>query len=216
MIRILTESGPIVFLVVFVSLILAISVHEFAHAFAANKLGDPTPKLQGRLTLNPLAHLDLFGTILLVLVGFGWGKPVIYDPYNLKNPRRDAALISLAGPASNILFAILITILYRVALISIFPSAIIFNILFFIIYFNLILAFFNLIPIHPLDGGKIFTGFLPASEAREADIFLRRYGLIILVLLIFPIFSGVSPIWLVLSPIINFLLGILIPGSPII
>ncbi len=216
MIRIFSESGPLVFFIVFISLILAISVHEFAHAFAANRLGDPTPKLQGRLTLNPLAHLDLFGTILLVLVGFGWGKPVIFDPYNLKNPRRDAALISLAGPSSNLLFAVLTTIIYRVLISSIFPDAIIFNILYFIIYFNLLLAFFNLIPIHPLDGGKIFTGFLPASEAREADIFLRRYGLIILIFLIFPIFSGVSPIWLVLSPVINFLLGILIPGIPLI
>ena len=215
MIRILLESGPIVFLIVFISLILVVSIHEFAHAFVADRLGDSTPKLQGRLTLNPLAHLDLFGTILLLLVGFGWGKPVMFDPYNLRNPRRDAALISLAGPASNLLFAILAAIIYRTALVFIFPTAILFNILFFIIYFNLLLAFFNLIPIHPLDGGKIFTGFLPASEAREADIFLKRYGLIILIFLVFPIFGGTSPIFIVLSPVLNFLLSILIPGNPI-
>lgn len=215
MIRILLESGPIVFLIVFISLILVVSIHEFAHAFVADRLGDSTPKLQGRLTLNPLAHLDLFGTILLLLVGFGWGKPVMFDPYNLRNPRRDAALISLAGPASNLLFAILAAITYRIALVFIFPPAIFFNILFFIIYFNLLLAFFNLIPIHPLDGGKIFTGFLPASEAREADIFLKRYGLIILIFLVFPIFGGTSPLFVVLSPVVNFLLSILIPGNPI-
>jgi Zn-dependent protease len=215
MIRILLESGPIVFLIVFISLILVVSIHEFAHAFVADRLGDSTPKLQGRLTLNPLAHLDLFGTILLLLVGFGWGKPVMFDPYNLRNPRRDAALISLAGPASNLLFAILAAIIYRIALVFIFPPAIFFNILFFIIYFNLLLAFFNLIPIHPLDGGKIFTGFLPASEAREADIFLKRYGLIILIFLVFPIFGGTSPLFIVLSPVVNFLLSILIPGNPI-
>lgn len=215
MIRILLDSGPIVFLIVFISLILVVSIHEFAHAFVADRLGDSTPKLQGRLTLNPLAHLDLFGTILLLLVGFGWGKPVMFDPYNLRNPRRDAALISLAGPASNLLFAILAAIIYRIALVFIFPTAIVFNILFFIIYFNLLLAFFNLIPIHPLDGGKIFTGFLPASEAREADIFLKRYGLIILIFLVFPIFGGTSPIFIVLSPVLNFLLSILIPGNPI-
>lgn len=216
MIRILTEGGPLVFFVVFISLILALSVHEFAHALIAYRLGDPTPKIQGRLTLNPLAHLDLFGTLLLVLVGFGWGKPVVFDPYNLKNPRRDTALISLAGPTSNLLFAILMAIIYRVAFASLLSDSIIFSVLFSITYFNLLLAFFNLIPIHPLDGGKIFAGLLPASEAQEADLFLRRYSLIILLLLIFPIFGGLSPIFFVLRPIINFILRILIPGNPII
>lgn len=216
MIRILLESGPIVFLVVFISLILVISVHEFAHAFMANRLGDQTPKSQGRLTLNPLAHLDPFGTFLLFLVGFGWGKPVIFNPYNLKNPRKDAALISLAGPASNLIFALLMSVIYRIALATFYPASGIFDIFFYIIYFNLLLAFFNLIPIHPLDGGKIFTGFLPVSEAREADLFLRRYGLIILILLIFPIFSGLSPFFLVLRPVLNFFLNILIPGNPLI
>ena len=216
MIRILINSGPIVFIVVFLSLVLVISIHEFAHAFAAVRLGDPTPKLQGRLTLNPLAHLDKFGTILLILVGFGWGKPVIFDPYNLKNPRRDAAIISLAGPASNLVFAILSAILFRVSLGVFISTSIVFDILSFIIYFNLLLAFFNLIPIHPLDGGKIFIGVLPASEARDADMFLKRYGLIILLFLIFPIFGGRSPIFVVLSPVLNFLMGILIPGTLLI
>jgi len=216
MIRILIESGPIVFFVVFFSLILTISIHEFAHALMATRLGDQTPKSQGRLTLNPLAHLDPFGTLLLFLIGFGWGKPVFFSPYNLKNPRKDAAFISLAGPVSNLIFALLISILYRIASIYLHPASIFLNIFFYIIYFNLLLAFFNLIPIHPLDGGKIFTGFLPASEANDANLFLKRYGLIILILLIFPIFSGVSPFFLVVSPLINFLLRILIPGNPLV
>src|SRR3989344_1658008 len=86
-----------------ISIVLAITIHEFAHAFAADRLGDPTPRLMGRLTLNPLAHLDPLGTLLLLIARFGWGKPVIFDPFNLRNPRRDSAIISLAGPVSNIL-----------------------------------------------------------------------------------------------------------------
>ncbi len=89
-------SNPLIFTGWLVSLVIAITVHEFAHAFAADRLGDPTPRLQGRLTLNPLSHLDPLGTILLILVRFGWGKPVQFDPYNLENPRRDSAIISFA------------------------------------------------------------------------------------------------------------------------
>src|SRR4051812_24083347 len=92
---------PFAAIVVFIGIILSIGIHEFAHAFAANKLGDPTPKMQGRLTLNPLAHLDPVGTLLIVFAGIGWGKPVQFNPHYLKNPRRDAAIVALAGPVSN-------------------------------------------------------------------------------------------------------------------
>ena len=94
-------------------LIIAITVHEFAHALLADRLGDPTPRSQGRLTLNPLAHLDPLGTLMLFLFRFGWGKPVIFDPYNLAHPRRDAGIISLAGPASNILLATILALSLR-------------------------------------------------------------------------------------------------------
>ncbi|MCH7641387.1 site-2 protease family protein [Patescibacteria group bacterium] len=214
MFRIFLSDGPLAFFAVFLSLIAAISIHEFAHAFAADKLGDPTPRLQGRLTLNPLAHLDPIGTLLLVVIGFGWGKPVMFDPYNLKDPRRDAAIISLAGPTSNILLAVITAVIFRISLISNIPTSITFDILPLIVFYNLLLAFFNLIPIHPLDGGKIFIGLLPASEARDADNFLRRYGLIILLFLIFPIFGGRSPIFSIISPVISTIMGILLPGSP--
>ena len=96
-------NNPLSFLFWLVALAMAITIHEFAHAYTADRLGDPTPRLQGRLTLNPLAHLDPLGTLMLLLVRFGWGKPVQFDPFNLKNPRKDGALISLAGPASNLL-----------------------------------------------------------------------------------------------------------------
>lgn len=216
MFDILLSQGPIVFLVVLACLIAALSIHEFAHALAADKLGDPTPRLQGRLTLNPLAHLDPLGTILLVFIGFGWGKPVMFDPYNLKNPRRDAAFISLAGPVSNLSLALLAAIILRILFATVGPFTIFTSILQLIVYFNLLLALFNLIPIHPLDGGKIFIGFLPENEAEDAEKFLRRYGTLLLIFLIFPLVNGQSPVFMVISPVIDFLMRILLPSATVI
>ena len=207
--------------------VVAITIHETAHAFMADKLGDPTARLMGRLSLNPLVHYDRVGTTLLLVlvvaraigipvIPFGWAKPVVFDPYNLKNPRRDSALISLAGPVSNILLAFILSIILRLTS-SLFPAFLTLSIFIYpAIMLNVVLALFNLVPIHPLDGGKIFIGLLPAREAKDADIFLRRYGFIILLFLIFPTFSGTSPIFFVLSPIIDFFLKILIPGNPIV
>ncbi|OGM26149.1 hypothetical protein A3D00_02905 [Candidatus Woesebacteria bacterium RIFCSPHIGHO2_02_FULL_38_9] len=199
--------NPFLFLVWAAALLTAITIHEFAHAWMANRLGDPTPKLQGRLTLNPLAHLDPIGTLMLLLVRFGWGKPVQFDPYNLKNPKKDSAIISLAGPGANILLAILLSIILRIFLIS--------SILTPFIVFNVALAIFNLIPIHPLDGGKILVGLLPEKDAYEVNKFLDRFGIILLFLLIFP-FAGSSPVSTIISPIINFILNLLLPGNNII
>ena len=208
--------------------VVAITIHEAAHAWMANRLGDPTPKLMGRLSLNPLVHYDPIGTtilfILVVLralgvpvIPFGWAKPVQFDPYNLSNPRRDAALISFAGPSANIILAILLAVILRLAQISINPFSLLATLLvglaYPIIILNVVLAIFNLIPIHPLDGGKILVGLLPPKDARGADLFLRRYGTIILFLLIFPIIGGVSPVSVFLVPILRFILGILIPGN---
>lgn len=155
-------------------LALVITVHEFAHALSADLLGDSTAKINGRLTLNPFAHLDLFGTLCLVLAGFGWGKPVPFNPLNLRRPRRDSALIALAGPVSNFLMAALLAIVYRI-----FPSAPVS----LLILLNLGLGFFNLLPFGPLDGFKVVLGFLPASLAyRWMD--LERWGIYILFFLI--------------------------------
>ncbi len=202
-------SNPASFFIWIAALVSAITVHEFAHAWTAVKLGDPTPKIQGRLTLNPLAHLDPLGTLMLLVVRFGWGKPVQFDPYNLANPRRDAAIISLAGPFSNLFFAAILSIIIHFV---VTPFSLLATILTPFIFLNIILAVFNLLPIHPLDGGKILVGFLPEKDAHTVDIFLKQYGIFILILLIFPIWSGVSPVFTILSPIINFLLSIYIPG----
>ncbi len=198
---------------------LAIITHEVAHGLMADKLGDPTARLMGRLTLNPIPHIDIYGTIIVPALLFlfhspflfGWAKPVPIDPYNLKNPKKDAALISLAGPAANIILAVLLSVFLRILLV-VFPQGNLFNLFFYLIEFNIILAIFNLIPIHPLDGGKILIGFLPERQAREVDAFLQRFGLILLFALIFPIFGGAPLISPIMSPVINFFLQILIPG----
>ena len=197
---------------------IAITIHEASHAFMADRLGDPTGRLMGRLSLNPLVHYDPVGTTLLLVlvflralgvpvIPFGWAKPVQFDPYNLRNPRRDSALISVAGPLSNMLLAIICALVLRI--IGPFSFAIFYP----IITLNVVLAIFNLLPIHPLDGGKIFVGLLPQSEARDADIFLRRFGPLILFFLIFPSIGGTSPVFMVLSPVISFIINLLLPGT---
>ena len=208
-------------MIIFLAFIIAITIHEAAHAFMSDRLGDPTAKIQGRLTLNPIAHIDLYGTIviplMLAFIGspfvFGWAKPVMFDPYNLKNPRKDSAVISLAGPVSNILLAVLISVILHVFNPLILGASIV-HFLIQVMSINVVLAIFNLIPIHPLDGGKIFVGLLPEKDAHEADLFLQRYGTLILIMLIFPILGGASPISLFLNPTVTFVLKLLLVGLP--
>jgi Zn-dependent protease len=207
-----------------IAFLIAISVHEAAHAWTANRLGDPTAKLQGRVSLNPLRHIDIYGTVIiplmLILFGspfiFGWAKPVAFDPFNLKNPRKDAGLISLSGPLANFITAIIFSIIVQLVGGPFSTLSILLPLFYLIILINLVLAVFNLIPIHPLDGGKILVSILPEREAEEADRFLSRYGLILLFMLIFLSYKGVSPLSAFLSPIINFLLKILIPQGNLI
>lgn len=187
------------------ALIIAITVHEFAHALVADKLGDPTARSQNRLTLNPLSHLDPLGTVALLFMGFGWGRPVPFDPYNLRNPRRDSALISLAGPTSNLLLAILLSLILK--FIPLFP--LLASLFSFLIALNIMLAIFNLVPVYPLDGEKILTGLLPASTAVEYSRVMRQWGTIILIFLILPM-GGSSPITALISPVISFVTHLLL------
>jgi len=209
-----------------IAFVVAITVHEASHAWMSDHLGDPTAKLEGRLSLNPLKHYDPVGTTLLLVlvfmraiigpavIPFGWAKPVGFDPYNLKNPRKDTALISLAGPAANLIVAGILAIALRLTQ-DPFSSYFWLSSLILepIIILNVSLAIFNLIPIHPLDGGKIIVGILPKKDAYEFDRFISRFGTLILILLIFPTVGGSSPISLVMGPVINFILKILIPGG---
>lgn len=199
-------SNPILFLVWAVGLVLAISVHEYAHARAADSLGDPTPRAQGRLTLNPKAHLDPLGTLALLFLGFGWGRPVQFDPYNLRNPRRDSALIAIAGPVSNLIFATILSLLIRF-----FPGiGLLSSVFSILIMMNITLAIFNLVPIFPLDGEKILGGLLPSDLYREFAGIMNQYGTIILIFMLLPIAGGVSPISALISPVISFVAHLLL------
>lgn len=189
----------------FILIVIALSVHEFAHAYAADKLGDPTPRLQGRLTLNPLSHLDPVGTLLILLIGFGWGKPVQFDPYNLKNPQIDTTKIAFAGPLSNILLAIITAIVIHLFSINNSLEVILHS----FIILNLGLATFNLIPVAPLDGFKIIGGLLNKTQAKSWYE-LEQYGVYFLLALLLPIFNGHSLVNSILLPIINFLYTLIV------
>jgi len=193
-------TDPEIFILLSFALIISISIHEFSHAFVADKLGDSTARDMGRLTLNPKAHLDPIGTILLLFIGFGWGKPVPFNPFNLKNPKRDAALISLAGPMSNLLLAIVLAFILKI-----FPMGEVFSVfLYFLILYNLMLGFFNLIPLGPLDGNKIVFGFLPNRLAVQwAE--LQRYSMFILIFLLLTNFTDK-----ILGPLVDFAIKILL------
>lgn len=199
-------SNPLIFAIVAGALVISLTIHEFAHALAGDKLGDPTARLQGRLTLNPLAHLDPLGTLAILFVGFGWGKPVPFDPYNLRDPRRDGALIAAAGPASNLLLAIVLAVTIRLI-----PNmGFVHEAIGFVIATNVGLAIFNLIPIHPLDGGKILIGLAPRDLAQEWDQLLNQYGTMILLFLILPLYNGRSAVSSLITPVVNAILGILL------
>ena len=183
LINALVES-PILFIMLALSLIFSITIHEFAHAYVANKLGDPTAKALGRVTLNPLAHMDPIGTLLLIFVGFGWGKPVPFDVNFLKNPRRDSALIAFAGPLSNFILALIIALVLNVFnLPNVFGLNLIKPVLGYTAYFCFILGFFNLIPIYPLDGFRVVYGLLPKNLAFQW-LQMERYGIYLLLILV--------------------------------
>src|SRR5215813_11342135 len=189
------------------ALLLAVTVHELAHGLVADRLGDPTARLSGRLTLNPLPHLDLLGALAFVLAGFGWAKPVPVNAQNLRHPRRDMALVAAAGPISNFIVALLGLIAFRLvtrldaAPFLAEPAA---GVLLYVYLFNLGLGIFNLIPLRPLDGGHFLPYFLPGGS----PTFLRQleqYGPFILILLVItgatryiigPIFTLMSALYI--------------------
>lgn len=182
-------------------------IHEYAHGWMADRLGDPTAKYAGRLTLNPRAHVDLWGTILmpillLALSGgsfmFAYAKPVPYNPYNLKNQKWGPALVGLAGPMANLLLAVAFALLLRLT-----PISGLSEFFFIIIYANVLLMVFNLVPIPPLDGSKILYAVLPDSAVGLKN-FLDRYSFVILLIFVFFLFDLIAP---VINAVVRLLIG---------
>jgi len=193
-----------IFLIVVI--IFSAIIHEVMHGVAADWLGDKTARYAGRLTLNPIPHIDMFGSIILpVLLAlshspffFGWAKPVPYNPYNLKNQKWGPVMVGLAGPAANLLLAASFAIVLRL-----FPSSGIAPFLAIIVYANVLLMVFNLVPIPPLDGSKILYAILPDSAAGVKQ-FLDRYGFVILLFFVFFLFDLIAP---VIDAVVRLLVG---------
>jgi Zn-dependent protease len=182
----LLENNPMTFVVLLVAIIIALSVHEYSHALAAKLLGDPTAEREGRLTLNPLAHIDILGMLMLILFRFGWGKPVPYNPFNLKNRKLGEALIAIAGPLANLITAIAVGLIVRALNFFGYYDPENLMIVFFqsLMFINLALMLFNLIPIYPLDGSKILFSLLPEKLYYIREV-MERYGIFILLFLVF-------------------------------
>jgi Zn-dependent protease len=172
------------------AVLVGFTVHEFSHALVAVRLGDSTPRDQGRLTLNPISHIELIGLLMILLVGFGWAKPVQINPRNFKNPKNDEILVSLAGPFSNVLFGIAFALALKF-LLTLAPQIfytggfgpVLFQILSYFVWINLLLAVFNLFPIPPLDGSHILLSLIPDKFIRFKLVY-TRYGRFILIALI--------------------------------
>jgi Zn-dependent protease len=211
-------------IVVAIMLLVGLPVHEFSHALAAYRLGDGTAKLFGRLTLNPIAHFDPVGGSLLALtfigsalaggvIGFGWAKPTPVNPLNLRGGRQSEAIVAAAGPISNLVLAIAgaIPLRYLVANPQLAaPDSLIYEVLFFFVYINLVLMIFNLIPIPPLDGSKVMFALMDRRTEYQVRPFLEQYGLIVLIIVILPILPGGSIAGRIIIPIIDAIFSFLV------
>lgn len=199
----LLGSDPIYTLFFIIALLTGLTVHEFAHAWVATKLGDPTSKLEGRLTLNPVAHLDPMGTVFLLLVGFGWGKPVPIDPRYFKN-KTDEIKVALAGIVVNLALAAIIVVPLKSLLATGAAATPLILFLSLLVLFNIILAVFNLLPIPPLDGSHVVEYFLSDEMKNEYQVI----GPFLLFGLIFAqYFLGFSIISNLVEPVVRFIAG---------
>ncbi len=206
------------FLLIAPPILIALTFHEYAHAFVANLKGDPTAKEMGRLTLNPFVHLDLLGTAMLFIVHIGWAKPVPVNPNYFRDPKRDMLWVSLAGPVSNLLLALFFGILCRILGIQSLqiqePG--IMGFIQFIIAFgliiNIVLAIFNLLPIPPLDGSKILLGILPQKLENQIEPLFKFGTPLLILLIVIGYTSNFSILWSIINPFVKFF-TVLFAGS---
>ncbi len=185
------------------ALLFTLTVHEYAHGEVSTSLGDPTPEMDGRLTMNPLAHLDLIGTLMLVLVGFGWAKPVQINPRYYQNPRTGIMKVAFAGPGSNLLLAFLALFLQVFLVRFLHPGVGVMYFLRWLMLYNVWFAFFNLLPIPPMDGYNILREWLPYDKAMAYERLIGPYTNLILIVVCF---TGLVNV--VVSPLANLYLNL--------
>jgi Zn-dependent protease len=189
-----------------VALLVGLTFHEFSHALTADQLGDQRPRAMGRLTLNPLAHIDPIGALMLVVAGFGWAKPVMVNPAALRGGRRSMALVAFAGPIANVVVAIAFAVVFRVMALANVESGFFLSLVALIVQLNILLAIFNLIPIPPLDGYNVALAYLPPRQAVTIQRY-APYGIIILLLLIFLPGSPLRALLSLAAPVTRVLIG---------
>ena len=189
-----------------VALLVGLTFHEFSHAFTADQLGDHRPRAMGRLTLNPIAHVDPIGALMLVVAGFGWAKPVMVNPAALRGGRRSMALVAFAGPIANVVVAVAFAVIFRAMILAGVESGFFLNLVALIVQLNILLAIFNLIPIPPLDGYNVLLAYLPPRQAVAIQRY-APYGIIVLLLLIFVPGSPLRALLAMATPITRVLIG---------
>jgi len=185
-----------------IAIAIALTVHEFAHAKRADAAGDPTPRSQGRISLNPIDHYDPIGTTMIVLFGIGWGKPVQVNPLLFRNPRWDGIMVALWGALANLITAAAFAIPIRLGVAGAYLLP-----LMIIVQLNIVLAFFNLLPVGPLDGAAVLSGLLPPDKARRFDEFSARWGMLLLMAIIFIRPLGRALIWTPVALLTSLLTG---------
>ncbi len=189
-----------------IALLVGLTFHEFSHALVADQLGDHRPRAMGRLTLNPIPHIDPIGALMLVVAGFGWAKPVMVNPAALRDGRRGMALVAFAGPIANVVVAIAFAVVYRVLDLAGVEQGFVIRLVGLIVQLNVLLAIFNLIPIPPLDGYNVLLAFLPPRQAMVVRQY-APYGVIVLLLLVLVPGSPLRVLLSLTTPITRVLIG---------